>query len=412
MLRSRFRRTTERVFQVDLTVHRLDSIPSLYRLLYVHWQARRAVPAEGRTPSLPVEPGNLIRWDSSTRFTVTIPSDPSDASILQPAPLILHLRSERRTRWLATQTFANEGSLRLDLADLAAVGHVSRNFLLQDSLLNATLNLSIRVAHHAGDRIFRTRALAALPPSPTSSDTLPPTAAPAAAAADPDSHTPFISDSNIDPPLPAASLPRPYQGQLSTPLAQGPSARPPRTLNPAAVSAPVLLAPSDSETEPPPPFPRRGAADLERDDDTRTVLQSSIPDPVLVQRHIYEQMFQARVRDGWPAHIDASRVDATEEVNRVYADVCAMDGIGVSGFGRPRPPAEDAGSERVLPGKVVADNTLSLEAMLESRNAAPQRPSKTVSQMPLVRKASGHTPAMAMRSTSMGEISVRKKVTV
>lgn len=46
----------------------------------------------------------------------------------------------------------------VDLSEVAAVGVLSRNFLVQDSMLNMTLRLTVRVTHHSGDKIFRNRA--------------------------------------------------------------------------------------------------------------------------------------------------------------------------------------------------------------------------------------------------------------
>lgn len=153
-MRSRFRRP-ERTFRVSLTVHRLNSIPPLHRLLYLFWRCRRSSPPEGRTPSKAVEPGNIINFDTLITFALSIPADPTDPTLLPRTPLTLQLRSERRARWTG-MGYRHEGVVEVDLADIAASGGVDRNYLVQDSMLNTTLKLCITVTHVSGDKIFRT----------------------------------------------------------------------------------------------------------------------------------------------------------------------------------------------------------------------------------------------------------------
>lgn len=156
-LRSLFRRPHERVFRVELTVYQLDSVPALHRLFFIYWRARRAEPSDGRTFAQPVQNGNTVRWNTTINFEVVIPSEASDPTTLKPSILQIQLRSERQGRWVS-QTFTPEGRVDVDLSEVAAVGLLSRNFLVQDSMLNMTLKLMVRVTHHSGDKIFRNRA--------------------------------------------------------------------------------------------------------------------------------------------------------------------------------------------------------------------------------------------------------------
>lgn len=120
------------------------------------------------------------------------------------------------------------------------------------------------------------------------------------------------------------------------------------------------------------------------------VLENSIPNPELVQRKVYERMFQAQVRDKWPHYVDASRVDAIDAVDKVYALVCAEDGIGVAGGA-----GEGGEVDKV-------DNTMSVEALIESRNTVVGGLSTGGSRRP---SGSGRSPRLSIRSSSMGEIS-------
>lgn len=387
-MRSRFRRG-ERVFTVELTVHQLDSIPALHRLLHVHWRARRATPSEGRTPSLPVSPINQIKWDTHIPFVVTIPADTTDPTILQPSPLTLQLRSERRSRWLASPTFLPEGTVQLDISDVAALGFISRNFLVQDSLLNTTLKLSLRVTHQSGDKIFRTRQLAARS-SPTADDPV-----------QDDDSAPVL------PPHPSlsreASL-RPNQSADHR-LERFPSANTDRT--PSAHSRPATPPRPTSSSAGlfPSVDPPVGRLSFEEQHRTSTVLQDSIPNPDIVQRRVYEDMFQATLRDKWPAHIIASRVDATASVDAVYKAVCTEDGIGVAAAS-PGDVGLEAVQRRVSE-QPSADKTLSLELLIESSNGQQAAPG----QLRVPKKTLGRSsPRLPVRSSSMGEISELAKL--
>lgn len=338
---SRFRKTPERVFRVHLTVHQLDSIPALHRLLYIQWRARRATPTDGRTPSQPVQKGNLVRWDHAIIFDVAIPSDPSDPTVLMPSPLTLHLRSERRTRWVGTP-YQAEGLVELDLSEVAAVGSLSKNYLVQKSLLNTTLKVSIRVLHQSGDKIFRTRTL----PNVSSSST-------------PD----VDDDRDVSHDLP--------------PLHPDPSER----------NSTSMLHTSNSSFAQPDPD---ASSPFDAPDTPSTVLQNSIPNPDIGQKEVYERMFQHRLRDAWPSHIVASRQQAATVVNNLYAAVCAEDGIGAT----PMQVRQES-----LP---LTDTTLCLDRLIESRDAAHVTP---LPQQPLMlRKGSARSPRLSVRSSSMGEI--------
>lgn len=358
-MRSRFRRP-ERVFAVDLHVHQLDHIPSIPRLFYIHWRAKRAIPYEGRTPSLSVSPGNVIRFNSRISFSVTIPSAPTDPALLQPAPLIIQLRSERKGRWLASASFQAEGKVTIDLAEVAATAFVARNYLVQDSLLNTTLNLSIRVTLQSGDRIFRTGQLDLEGDESVSTD---------------------------DAPL-ANSTPQ---------LQSFPSASRTSCLGAAPKSTTGIPAPGMSSAATMPNMSTFSGLYTSNDREAHAsssqnpsvVLENSIPNPEVVQRRVYERMFQEQVRDAWPDYIVQSRVDAMETVDALYARVCAEDGIGVA-----------AGTEG---GDLLerADKTMSVEALIESRNGVVGSAGGAAA---IQRKQSEKSSRLSVRSSSMGEL--------
>lgn len=153
MFRNRRRREAlQRVFSVVLRIHQLDSIPSTSTSLYVQW----ALPDRqtGRTKSKPVEAGNLVQWHEDFSADVTMPSDPSDSSVLQPCVLRLFVRSERRRK----AGFEQQGLVEIDLADVADTGRVSRSFLLRESPLNCTLKVSLRLHLKSGEAMFRSRS--------------------------------------------------------------------------------------------------------------------------------------------------------------------------------------------------------------------------------------------------------------
>lgn len=355
-MRSRFRRPHERTFRVHLIVHQLDSIPVIHRLLYVQWRARRSHPSDGRTQAQPVEPGNVVRWNATEVFTVIIPAESADMAVLQPSPLMLELRSERKGRW--APSYHAEGRVDLDLSEVAAVGSISRNFLVQESLLNTTLKLTVRLTHQSGDKIFRTRTLpegnnpGASPHASTPTASTPPgnnsslDLASLVMQADEDPSLSQTEAIAISPPqlplLPLASLESDAPISLPCP--------PPDRVTPSSLMCNVNVhtAPRSSTSS----LPRLAATSgpstsssllhvLEKDTSpshfvdakehsASTVLEKGIPNPERSQQHIYESIFQKRMRDAWPCYVVNSRVDAAQVVNDVYGSVCAADGIGVA----------------------------------------------------------------------------------
>lgn len=379
-VRSRFRRVQERVFKVNLTVHRLESIPAIHRDLFVHWSARRATPSTGRTPSQRVEPGNVVNWNSTCVFNVTIPSEITDPTMLQPAPLTLQLRSEKTSRWISsTSSYTPEGKVELDMSEIAALSKVSKNYLVQDSLLNTTLKVTIRVLHESGDKIFRTRsALGAV-------------SAYTVSAANNSSGNVIgdvggqevITTNQPTSPVPTEEIMQLYyendrqpsamdsqqQSYTSTtsrfpkppqPPAPAPSAPPSSSSSSTTSNSRSFLKPPSSATtarglqKPPPPSLSSASTitasqatspyslfvkaldndtpllNINNDDSVANrLLVKSIPDPELVQQHVYEEMFRQRMRDHsqWPSHIVQSRVNAEAVVTEVFASVCGTDGI-------------------------------------------------------------------------------------
>lgn len=405
--RQLFRRPQERTFRVELTVHQLDSVPALHKLFFIYWRARRSQPNDGRTPAQPVQHGNIVRWDNTINFDVVIPSETNDPTILRPSILQVQLRSERQGRWIST-SFTPEGNVAMDLSEVAAVGILSRNHLVQDSMLNMTLKLTIRVTHHAGDRIFRIRTAPSSnrPPLPK----------------DPSSSSPNLFDDNIESDgieEPSSSQAEAASSDLSKEIdstLRDESGRAPRKVMCTSHSAPNIAASRAPDRVLPPAGIAKGAIAAsqfpalyrfrkveehssntttamdevgERDTDTvgdssstslsinelplfagvqsvsgissssmpsssgttmtgistgsnagsngrkdnstahptSEVLEGSFPIPEVVQKDVYEAMFQQKLRDTWPEAVVKSRVNAEAVVNMVYRQVCAADGI-------------------------------------------------------------------------------------
>lgn len=349
-VRSRFRRPQERLFCVNLTVHQLDSIPVIHRQLYVYWRARRAQPSEGRTPAQPVEAGNVVRWNISNEFSIVIPSEPGDPTLLQPAPFELQIRSERQTRWIATTTYQKEGRVELDLSEMAAAGVLSRNYLVQDSLLNMTLRLTIRVTHQAGDKIFRTRTASysssmSVTPSVsrssatfTSVDGVPMTVSHDESVLSSDTPGHFPKDVMRSVTDSAERL------KVSLDVSNGSVPDVGKKDNAAGTPAPTIKTSSTS-------FLKLWDNDASSNfcsemalQSTSCVLEKSVPNPEVVQRPVYERIFQRRMRDTWPDYVTGSRVDAEKVVNEVFATVCAADGIVVAPTKEPVRPVDDCGN--------------------------------------------------------------------
>lgn len=372
-MRSRFRRPQERVFRVTLTVHRLDSIPAVHREFYVHWQARRAQPSNGRTPNQAIEAAaKRVMWNTTQSFTVTIPSDPTDSLILQPSILTLQLRSERKSRWASSNAYNMDGSVELDIAELAALRYVSRNFLVENSPLNITLKLSIRVTHEQGEKLFRShgdgmsltrgmknRQLRDRATSQTDSTqnsvpsldhttagTSSSTVADAQSAAQSVASTSTFSIAGVGTATAASS-----QTSISPDAASAPAPTPATELlakpdsDEAAKWAPFPdpLIPKTKHTTFPYPGGHRfvfgeicepvydPTLDVQfrphvNSDGTISLL-NRIPNPDEVQQEVYEYMWRRRLREKWPTAVVTSRGNALDDVKATFKELCKEDNI-------------------------------------------------------------------------------------
>lgn len=94
----------------------------------------------------------------------------------------------------------------------------------------------------------------------------------------------------------------------------------------------------------------------------------------------------------------------------MYAAVCAADGIGLAGVGANAMDMKKKSVEELVGERT--EKTLSVEALLESRNSAPVQNGKPVAQMPMIRRASSRSPVLSVRSSSMGEITELAKLNV
>lgn len=232
---------------------------------------------------------------------------------------------------------------------------------MQDSLLNTTLNLSIRVTHQSGDHIFRTRQLDA--------------------EADDSVSTEDGAGGNSMPQL--QSLPSMSRASaFGIPTSSRSAIVPPSGSAPGALMLGASYAPAAYPTN-----DREG--NIAPSQNPSVVLENSIPNPELVQRRVYEQMFQEQVRDAWPQYIVASRVDATQTVDALYARICAQDGIGVAG-------GAEAGDhlDRV-------EKMMSVDALIESRDGVR---GNVAGANTVQKRQSDRSPRLLARSSSLGEL--------
>lgn len=129
-----------RPFNLRFRVHTLDSIPSTNVLLHVRWSVLGSVGASARTPSRPVGPGNSVRWEADFEAGVKIRR--GERGGLAPCVMRFEVRSER----LRKAGYGNEGAVEVDLSEVVAAGGFHRrSFLVHESLLNATLKVSMQI---------------------------------------------------------------------------------------------------------------------------------------------------------------------------------------------------------------------------------------------------------------------------
>ncbi len=329
-MRRLLRRSPEREFDVEVTIHKLNSIPVTHRMLFIHWRLSSRTagsPWNGFTDARPVEPSNTVTWNALVQFNARIASDPADTSgrILANTPLQLQLRSERRSRLrIGVPSYNPEGIVKVDLAEVAtaAGSTINRNFLVLESKLNATLHLSIKLRQTSGDPTFGMREM------PTKS---------------------------------AGGSPAHSQGALMTSKSLMSTTHP----NSASVSAPQLAmvrgnsglrsfgsvnssiavngtggltksssfqrqpnltgyATSSTRSDLPPDLLGVEESPGIVNDDEEWYF---VPDPYVVQWPVYEQLFYENIREKWPDWVVTSRGDPEREVEALVASVCAEDGV-------------------------------------------------------------------------------------
>lgn len=352
-MRGLLRRAAEREFAVELTVHRLNSIPVTHRMMFIHWRLARRDAGTGAahygfTESRPVEPGNAVTWEAHVDFNARISADPADADALtlQRTPLQLQLRSERRSR-IGVPSYNPEGVVEIDLADVAAAGTLNKHFLVQESLLNATLHVSLRMRQISGDKVFRTRnTLLPLPdpatvpadvPAPPPGIVATVSSTTAVPAIGPAPLPPGVSDSSLMSSLPPSTSTRTLMGLRSL------DSRAQVTLADRTRSSANGLSRAGSFSRPPSlgayshmssrsadisslALAAADAAALDRTEN-EDATADAIKDPEAVQAALYEDLFYQRLRDEWPSYIEESRQSPEKLVEEIYSRICAQDGI-------------------------------------------------------------------------------------
>lgn len=393
MMRGLLRRGTDREFRVDLHVFRLNSIPVTHRTLYVQWRLSRHQSSSthyGITKSRPVEAGNFVEWNTPFTLYARIGADPADPDglTLQSALLRLELRSERRSR-IGIPGYNTEGFIDVDLAEIAGQGSIERNMLVQQSLVNATLNFSLQMTQISGDKIFRARTAGA---SAGSMDAGP--------AASPDG---TVQTAN---PQPMRSLRQNLGGleagqQLSLsartaatggrassiavmgagrtatmsarqsvmggrgrtssiassalrPMASYSSTTSGRTSNMLHVGGVDALPVVDM-------MPERGPLSLE----------GFAPDSNEVQADLYDKIFWERLRDDWPERVTVSRGESKAGMNSVediFNDVFEATTLPTIEMKR----TSSAGSQSSLQSK-IDETKMTVEGLLKTLYHAPQK---------------------------------------
>lgn len=364
MMRRLLRRSADREFAVEVTIHKLNSIPVTHRMMFIHWRlaSRNAgSPWNGFTDARPVEPNNTVTWNALVQFNARLASDSSDSSgqILSNTPLQLQLRSERRSRLrIGVPSYNPEGIVTVDLAEVAtSVGStINRNFLVQESKLNATLHLSIKLKQISGDTTFRTREIVSQSTG----------GSPAHSQGALITSKSVISTTNNNASISAPQLLitrgnsglRNF-GSINSSIALANGNNPGLTKSSSFQRQPNLTGYATSSTRSDLPPDLLGIEEVPGtlvDDDEEWYF---VPDPHVVQWPVYEQLFYENIREKWPDWVVNSRRDPEKDAEALVASVCAEDGIRIPRRIDPEPSTTGSDSSilrKEITGKGIFDS--------------------------------------------------------
>ncbi|CAE6337869.1 unnamed protein product [Rhizoctonia solani] len=109
-------------------------------------------PGRGRTPTVPIA-DHTVRWDELVEMAVPI-GIPKDTKKLMPADLKLTVEQVPKSPEHLVKPRAALGVVRINLAEYAGKGPVTRRYLLRESKTNATLKLTIQVKWLSGEQDY------------------------------------------------------------------------------------------------------------------------------------------------------------------------------------------------------------------------------------------------------------------
>lgn len=325
MIRGLLRRGTDREFNVELTVHRLNNIPVTHRMMFIHWRLSRrdaGSPYYGFTDARPVEAGNCVTWEARIEFTAKISSDSRDSSgkTIMRTPVQLQLRSEKKAARLriGVPSYNPEGVVELDLAEVAVLGSLDKHFLVQDSLLNATLHVSVKMHRVNGNPDFHLGENSPLYAQSTK----------ASGTGSANTSASTVIPRNMQPSASEPNLPNLLKA-IESSRAPGASGGLSRSGSFRGIQQPILTNANANSTRSDAPTVLTMGENFE---DERVLNNEEdevyhVPEPHEVQWPVYEQMFYERIRDSWPDYVVVSKVDPQTLVDDIFQKVCKEDGV-------------------------------------------------------------------------------------
>lgn len=140
-------------FTLDLVIHDLNNVPLVSGSAYVKWHLRNSSLADsrGHTPKAPIK-DHRVTWHYSRTAVLKLHID--RASRLSASYLDLEILQEYSGRERIVL-----GSLEINLAEYANRQKETRRYLMQDSKINSTLQVSVELTQMSGETNFITPEL-------------------------------------------------------------------------------------------------------------------------------------------------------------------------------------------------------------------------------------------------------------
>ena len=137
-------------FKVHLVIHDLTNVPLVSGLVHVRWHLRDSIRSEarGKTDRAPIK-DHKVEWGYDSEWSTKLVIDRQG-----------HLQEALTEFEVFQEMYGGKerhtlGKLTLNLAEYASKAEeVSRRYLLQDSKVNSTIRLGIRLVQVSGDQNF------------------------------------------------------------------------------------------------------------------------------------------------------------------------------------------------------------------------------------------------------------------